>query len=873
MADDLGRFSSIKPNIPSQFLKSCNIAHRRCCARRPSIAFWMVVGMRRVGMPQTIARDSGLSQRQATGSTITIGSVVMPLDVLVGIIAGGVAGLLLIGLSIFYGIRWQNRRMARRLQEGTELDKEIGVKLRRRDPAEGCAPAPHRRSFNPFNPDHVQQPSPIFDPYTIPEPRRAQSKIGRLSPSKSFKRMSSLRDSWPLVSNVTMPNMKLFSFPERPLRVKNVAPPGYELTPSPGGPKPTYTGIPGALVSDNSFEGRPAPEFESHAASIQRRMSQNESPSKLRRSASQRLKAAHRRSLTQTWSTIGRFPGMPPSSRLPSPPPSSPIRPTTESQEVLLDHGHTRSFASSLDEMVLNLTPSPSKMIARSAGQVYRKRGRSPTTEISDDDSLIGVDAPDTMPAQLSSPSKRGRRTERHRISVASIEADYTAGAMQNDSRAYAPGSSLNRSTSSVPHRISLASDPFYSHVKSKRVSDLIKGPRVPDTRNATFGVRGGRGSPLTSISGNQMDQSGLIEPEATSAPAEDTPNPFQWTTQEAMKSRSTSSSPTKHKRDSTKGHKRSHIVRISGLPRPLSVCAVPEESEEDLSPTSVPTKAQSSHATIRLVQHTPSLASIASRRGSMIIQPLTIKPPTATTFSPSLSAPDLKSTPPRTADEEPYSPTMSVCDYYSAENTPEEAFFKHARSSTTLAMKHKRRQGRNFSVEVENPSTIISFPPLSANEVTDELPPSPPRPTSQMSVTDRALKSFPAVPAPPVLTITIPGHLTGPRLEPRNDTSPIMLAKRVSVKSSVGQLRRMNSDVSCISQAYEDDEGSPSLPPRSPKRLLFSEPSSIRGSVAYHSMANTSPKRREARKTANRRRRLTHSESRDSVSNNQELT
>jgi len=545
---------------------------------------------------------------------------------------------------------------------------------------------------------------------------------------------------------------------------------------------------------------------------------------------------------------------------LPSPPQSR----ATESREVLLDATENQSNDSSINDTSRTQTPSPNKKVARSAGQVYRKRGRSPTPTGSDDDSLCGVDTPDlVIPAQLTSPSKLGRSEQRHRISISSVRTDLTALVEPEASRVSvltlrSRGSVTDNSKLAIPHRISLASDPFYSSVKSSRVSSStkIQGPRPLYIRKATFGQEAtserppSGGSVLQDISGNQMSP---VNTPRSSIPAAEDPNPFQWSPQETMQISTPQASP-KRSNSRRKGHKRSNIIRLSGLSRPSSVCIVPEEAGIESSPS----KFQTSHLTLRMVEPSPSLASISSRN-SFVMRPLTIiRPPSAANFNPSLTVPEITS---RSGASSPtlglidYSPTLSVCNYYSIENTSEDEFFKHARSSTTLK---SRRHCRSLSDERSfGPDSLVSFPALS----TISMPPvgSPPMPLSQISVSGRSLvSSIPSLPAPPLLTFHVPSNLIGPRTQPRKDP-PSILASRNSLQTSIGQLRRMNSEVSSYSTvSTPDEDDSPSLPERSPDRPA------VRGSKAYLSLgkkdSSLSTKRRSEKVEERKRRRRAHS-------------
>ncbi|KAF7868396.1 hypothetical protein EAF04_004928 [Stromatinia cepivora] len=854
------------------------------------------------------------------GAEIPIGSTTIPLGGIIGIAIGGTIVLIVVGVTAVTYVK-RNHRNAVKLQENEAGDgKETSLAVRANSspyslplfatPYHYLPPrnAPRRRGTvvhtNFIDEDEDEEDDNIVRPGTK-----------RSSGPKSLfqKQRSSIRDSWPLASRVqttTAPLPRVQS--EKNIRINCVAPPGYVLS-EPQRPKRTFSRKSPVKNSDSVeditiIDGEPRMKHSRHRSNSENQLSS------ILKSTSQRLRDTHRQSVRRSWSNLGKFPGSPPKQRLPSPP----LNKATESREVLLAPECSTPDNDSHQDLQSPRTPSPGKRVPRTAGRAFKKRGRSPTPSGESDDSLCGIDTPDlVIPAQLTSPSKSGRRLEqRHRMNLSPTKGSASAVKTQLASKA------------------SLTSDPFFSSVKSAKVtpSTTIYGPQP---RNHLV--------PLVK--------------EPRHAPQSSERNPFQWSPKEAMQSRSISASPNKviSKR---KGHKRSNVVRISGLSRPTSVSVVHEESEGD-SPgmTTI-----ISRPTLRVVEPSPSCTSLASRQSSALVP----RPPSVSTFNPSISVPSLKpesrqvslnregsTTPPplkinpsfnipplkpveihtlpeleehsltppsskfnpilnfpslkpveryisESPDLEEYSPTLSVCNYYAENINSEVEFFKHARSS--LAMKSQvRRHCQNIDEEIISPDTptdtLVSFPALPSREpaigkgdrnnppdvleslrsgrppslasnpssltrlsntnVTNIRPPSPKRvsfsgiPNNRPSSPTRLSQSFTntannalvlgprplsrvkapspltipsaSLPAPPLLSnpLPIPVHLTGPRPEPHKSASysSAMTAftyntpnsTRDSIATSIGLLRRMNSDISCISAG--DTDSSPMVP------------------------------------------------------------
>ncbi|RAL62870.1 hypothetical protein DID88_004711 [Monilinia fructigena] len=342
---------------------------------------------------------------------------------------------------------------------------------------------------------------------------------------------------------------------------------------------------------------------------------------------------------------------------------------------------------------------------------------------------------------------------------------------------------------------------------------------------------------PLKNISGNQV---GPLVKEPRSQPQSSEPNPFQWSPKDAMQSRHNSASPNKiiSKR---KGHKRSNAVRMSGLSRPTSfsyasaTLCVDLQSKyfytifeagsrqvslsSEVSPTPPPLK-------INPTFNIPSLKPVERHISSVKEEYPPTPPPSK--VNPTFSVPPLKPIEchfSESSNSDEYSPTLSVCNYYVENINSEVDFFKHARSS--LAMKSQvRRHCQNIDEGIISPDTptetLVSFPPLpsfgSGIEVADlPEPPSRAKASSPLAIPSTSL------PAPSLLStpLPIPVHLTGPRPEPHKSTSystamatltsNTSSSTRDSIARSIGILRRMNSEISCISAG--DTDSSPMVP------------------------------------------------------------
>ncbi|KAH8751428.1 hypothetical protein BGZ57DRAFT_728847, partial [Hyaloscypha finlandica] len=505
---------------------------------------------------------------------VPVGSATLPLSTIIGIAVGGAFGIFAILASI--GIVLARRKHGLKMRQMAEVrengieNTNVGKAFRSTRPPEICFS--RRLSLIQFL--NLEEGISTYDwaSQDLATQDLPMAKAKRRSTHLTFLRRSSMRDSWPLASNMQMALQQ----GQSTIAQSQVAPPGYVIE------EPKVPRISSSRLSRkkstaihqehaNTVSDVPA---TTPLRAIHRRSTSENQLSTILRSTSQRLKAAHRRSLTRTMSAFGRYPGSPPTDRLTTPPREL----ATESHETLVGKHFPESLAGPICDSYRTRSLSPPKRNLRRS-QPVTPRPNSPTPSNESRDSLCGDKTPDVVtPASLTSPSKhlRGERKQQVQPSLESIG-----------------GQDPLRQKKGI-QRISLASDPFYSSVKSSKPvmpNPQIQGPRPQPPlyiRKATFGQEAtferpqSFCSPLKDVSGNKQHTPKSFQAESP------TPNPFQWSPQEAMQTRATQTSPvTKRPSQRRKGHKRSHVVRMS-VPRPLSsVEVVPEEEDED-SPLSL---------------------------------------------------------------------------------------------------------------------------------------------------------------------------------------------------------------------------------------------------------------------------------------------
>lgn len=224
---------------------------------------------------------------------------------------------------------------------------------------------------------------------------------------------------------------------------------------------------------------------------------------------------------------------------------------------------------------------------------------RSPTPSFASTDSLCDVGTPEVLNSgALSSPSKSSLHSQkRHKVRISEDTTIMPSSIHEDDPElVLVVPKPVDQQLFSIPHRISLAGDPFFSSVRSSKTiisATQVQRPRPMYFRKSTFGHEKSPNRPedyvypLRYVSGNAQSPSKSTQIPETSDDMEH--NPFRWSPQEAMKSRITPlSGRTSPNR---KGHRRSNVVRMSNLPllnpRVSTVEAVKEEPEEE-SPKSL---------------------------------------------------------------------------------------------------------------------------------------------------------------------------------------------------------------------------------------------------------------------------------------------
>ncbi|EDN96596.1 predicted protein [Sclerotinia sclerotiorum 1980 UF-70] len=764
----------------------------------------------------------------ALGAEIPIGSTTISLGGIIGIAIGGAVVFIVIGVTAVTYVKRNHQNAVKLRESEAGDDKETSLAARANSspyslplfatPYHYLPPrnAPRRRSTlvhtSFIDEDEDEEDDNIVRPGTK-----------RSSGPKSLfqKRRSSIRDSWPLASRVQTTTATLTRVQsEKNIRINCVAPPGYVLS-EPQRPKTTFSRK-SPIKNSDSVEDITIVDGEPRMRQSRHRSNSENQLSSILKSTSQRLRDTHRQSVRKSWNNLGKFPGSPPKQRLPSPP----LNKATESREVLLAPECSTPDYDSLQELQSPRTPSPGKRVPRAASRAFKKRGRSPTPSRESDDSLCGIDTPDlVIPAQLTSPSKSGRRLEqRHRMNLSPTKG--SASAVKTH---FAPKSSV-------------ISDPFFSSMKSAKLtpSTTIYGPQPRYVRKATFGqeeIKEGLENhghlPLKNISGNHL---GPLLKEPRRPPQVSELNPFQWSPKEAIQSRRMPASPNKVM-SKRKGHKRSNVVRISGLSRPTSVSVVHEESEGN-SPgmTTI-----ISRPTLRVVEPSPSCTSLASRQSSALVP----RPPFVSTFNPSISVPSLKPEPRQVSlinDESKTQPPLKIDPTFNIpplkpverHTAPESEEYSPTPPSSKVnpllnfpSLKPVERPPSPKRVSFcEIPSTRSSSPTRLSQSFTNTANNALAlglRPLSRVKAPSPLTLSSVSLPAPPLLSdpLPIPAHLTGPRPEAHKSASYSSAmtsftyntpnSTHDSIATSISLLRRMNSEISCTSGG--DTDSSPMVP------------------------------------------------------------
>ncbi|PMD12877.1 hypothetical protein NA56DRAFT_450712 [Hyaloscypha hepaticicola] len=782
-------------------------------------------------MAPTIRPFGGEYVKRYMQTQVPVGSATLSMPAIIGIaVAAAMFIFALLALSAMLFARRKRRlemiRMSEVKRDGME-EMDLGKALRSTRPPDICfsrrlfvnSVLPHETGISSYNwasEDLAQNPSMI--------------KVKRRSTHLGSMRRSDTRDSWPLASNNQLSKLEGHST----MGQSQVAPPGYVVEdlklPRRSGSRVSRMRSPISPVRTNlDLAGSFFPDA-TPLRTLHRRSHSENHLSTILRSTSKRHKAAHRRSLARTMSALGRYPGSPPTERLPTPP----GRVTTDSHKALVREQNTESVAGFVCDLHRTRSMSPPKRYLGRSSRPVPPRSNSPTTSNESRDSLCGTKTPDlVIPASLTSPSRHLQAESPHKIQLSTESERHSSVRIHNNTRASleAIGGQDFLVQKRGIQRISLASDPFYSVVKSSKPiipNTQIQGPRPQQPlyiRKAILGQEEsterpqGFCSPLKDVSGNVQHTPKSSQSESP------TTNPFHWSSQEAMQTRTIQTSPvSKRPRYRRKGHKRSNVIRRS-VPRPLSsVEVVPEEPDEGYplsleSPrylatsSSEPTKNYPSSPGSRLSTRTPS---------SAVFNPSLRIPGPITSLeddsdSPTLGREDIR-------NSQIYSPTLSVCNYYTENDGRSEDEFFHDRSSKIInkSTRKSRRHGRDYSADLslfpthqsqqEPHETLISFPTRSLTNSTTPILTSPSGkylPSISFSTSSIGVQlhsATTATAAPPLLTLFTPTHLSGLRPEPskahsrnqsnsnkNNNASP----PRDSVQASVAILRRMNSDLS----------------------------------------------------------------------------
>lgn len=869
---------------------------------------------------------------QRNGSPATGAS--LPLAAIVGIVVG--ISLVVLSISgaliVIYHLRRQHRRQGRQIVQTNEhghVDMDIKSALRSTQPPE--ISFSRRLSSNPFLPLRDADVAQEWADHNVPqEPVKAK----RSASQRSFFRVPAVRGSWPLASSNLIP---LAILPNQSTMVLSpVAPPGYVIedrgpnrsssrlsrrksaisvdTTRPISPKVTKRrGSADSSPSQSPAKSpkrspRRSPARETLGAppvmphKPQRRATSETQFSTILRSTSLRLKAAHRQSLQRTMTTIGKFPGMPPPDRLPTPPRGL----ATESRVELIEKDYAESVRSSVFDCYTTHTPSPGKEIELTFEEPPVKP-MSPTP--SSGDSLCETTPEVTIPAPLTSPSKnlrspRGEKRHSRRISSAGNAGDIPSTNVKDTTATKSTATEfkiqIDKKGLDLPHHISLASDPFYSSVRGSKPiipHSRVQGPRPMCFRKATFGHETTSDrpasfcSPLRESTGNvqlmpkKQDTSPPSSP--TRSPDRDSiePNPFQWSPEEARKMRANSTSP-KHPSSRRRGHKRSNVVRISGLmasSRPPSIVEAVDEEDNTQPKLKFNVPQSSGRISVPPKSPSPSPSGLSGRRSSL-------RPLSSLKFEPTFIVPELV---PRSLSMSPtlglvdnrssgiYSPTLSMCNFYTEQKGESEDELFNTRPLTLtkrpasvqshpeacIQSRNSLRHQRNYSIDLplypgekserDENSRLISFPPLRlADRPTPILspPPSGLRPLPNITST----MTGPATPAPPLLTTLLPSQLAlGSRPSEtaqsgRRGTSP----PRNSLHASINLLRRMNSDVSQYSNfSAPSTEVSPTFSsfPSRPSHFPNSSLSQASTLVGIKEAGPESPERERGRSRGSR--------------------
>ncbi|RDW84512.1 hypothetical protein BP6252_02102 [Coleophoma cylindrospora] len=773
--------------------------------------------------PRPKANATSVARRQSAASPT------LSTPVIIGIAVAG--AVVLCGALIFAGVlvaRASHRRKKEKVQE-IELPQDVGKELRAALEMKHPSEWPGRQSYSRIE---GEQPRPMpstwtdDDPFTGPSTPKVRRALKRrtLSPRKPMFRISGMRDSWPLVSTMQIPPHLASTPPPLPLggllpfetgdgQSKN------EFSQSePRWPPRTYSRSSRQPRQLLAFDGNDSPETQhfsklvdelqrtsprsSNRSSPRKRRSTSESQlSSILRSTSQRLKRGG--SLTRARSSISQFPGSPPKEPLPAPPHTEEPLPIGNREKMLTPDpsSYAGSINSSIYERYINRTPSPNRMVARSAGYAPPKRDTSPTHSAASEDSLVRVQTPDlAIPSNLSSPSRKDTSSERRHPISNGAKSEFWGN--DNKDRAISAVGGRNSVTAKSGHalRLSFNGDPFYSSAQDSNQPTPSnasgEGLRPYYLRKSTFGAGSDLdrpssygssstfASPLRDVSGNSQTPSRPRSP--PESPTKQ--NPFHWAPEDSNSSKALQTG-LKTSGSRRRGHKRSHTVRISALPRPASVAAVEELPEEE------------SPATAALKPQPLNISAPSSPTRSTTDRTSPFRPPSSAAFNPNVKVPSLSrptSTTNLTYQQEMNSvlSTLSLSNYYTEEDNSEEEFFKRGE----ISKKEARRKGYDFSLQAP---TLGSFESFADSALMDT------------ESTSKGREGLNLQFSPLISPATTPPKEKAPRSHqsprgPRNEPP----RAGVNMETQISMLRRMNSEVSTLSSIPSPvSEFSPTLP------------------------------------------------------------
>ncbi|KAL3422886.1 hypothetical protein PVAG01_04633 [Phlyctema vagabunda] len=772
--------------------------------------------------------------------------------VIIGIAAGGAVLLCILLTILGLYIAKVNHRRKKARQRQVDTGQDVGKDLRAVLEIREQDMWSRRHSFTRLpSPDKLSSMNWITDDFkevpvtsTAPKPQKKLS----LSPQRGFFRISGMRDSWPLVSKMDIPPQHIIQAQQESHKPLGSSDGTSQAVGESVGcldnkwPSRTYS-----RASRQTFEMANSPEKKSNSREVEekshRRRSTSESQlSSILRSTSQRLR---RQSLTRARSSIGRFPGSPPKDRLPSPPPEA-ERPSKGRAKISTPDpsSYAGSINSSIYETYINRSPSPSRMVAKSAGHILQKRENSPTHSYSSGDSLCRTRTPDlVIPAALSSPSKREKRTEqRHTVRISTSVAPDLKPMVRND-QLPSSGNIGDENTMLHSQHVVSDNDPFYSQRSSSppAAKEAMPGPRPLNIRKTTFGAETTLNHfsnydpksiepPLRDVSGNEQSSP---TPFMSGALPGTPQSPFQWLPEETMQVKKASLA-SRTLGPKKKGHKRSHTVHMSILPAPQSFGVVPELPEEESPPS------------IQLQPRPLNISAPCSPSRGVSSHQVLFKTPSPLGFNQDTKAASLPNNKTNISihrdgssqDSDGISSTLMASNYYSEEaNDSEDEFFNQGASSRA----DYRRQGYDFSAVVPSANgNLTSFPSPRFTAVD----------TSECDTSQRLPLTRPSslIISSPTLSQAVLSQIKqapGPQ-GPREEVGK----KGMTMETQIAMLRRMNSEVSSYSEVGSPcSDGSPTLPDLRCVGISPVGKASNKASKHYLGIGNgSSPTRRKGR-------------------------